>query len=59
MVNAIKLLRTTADECEQRAKHLAANATKAELFDIAAEWHWLAGEAARLNDRVKELETAA
>ena len=59
MVNAIKLLRTTADECEQRAKHLAASATKAELFDIAAEWHWLAGQAARLHDRANELGDAA
>ncbi|HZS50688.1 MAG TPA: hypothetical protein VFA54_07500 [Bryobacterales bacterium] len=59
MVNAIKVLRTTADACEQHAKQVTAGAIKAELFDIAAEWHWLAGEAARLNDRVKELETAA
>ena len=59
MVNAIKLLRATADDCERQAKQVAAGTAKAELFDITAEWHWLAGEAARLSDRVKELETAA
>jgi hypothetical protein len=59
MVNAIKLLRTTGDDCERQAKQVAASATKAELFDIAAEWHWLAGQAARLHDRAKELATAA
>jgi len=59
MIDAIKALRTTADACERQAKQVAAGAIKAELFDLAAEWHWLAGEAARMHDRVKELETAA
>ena len=59
MLNAIKLLRNTADACEEQAKHVHEGRAKAELFDIAAEWHWLAGEAARLHDRVKQLEPNA
>jgi hypothetical protein len=59
MITAIRLLRTTADACERQAKQVPAGAIKAELFDLAAEWHWLAGEAARLHDRAKELEAAA
>jgi hypothetical protein len=58
MTNAIALLRKTADECERHAREVAFGATQTELFDIAAEWHWLAGEAARLLDRVKEIEAA-
>ena len=58
MVNAIKLLRATADECEQRAKQVAAR-DQGRIFDIAAEWHWLAGQAARLHDRANELGNAA
>ncbi len=59
MVDAIKLLRTTGDDCERQAKQVAARETRAELFDLAAEWHWLAGQAARLHDRAKALGTAA
>ena len=58
MVNAIKLLRTKADECEHKAKQTPFGTAQAELYDIAAEWHWLAGEAAKLLDRAKELEPA-
>jgi hypothetical protein len=59
MINAIKLLRTTADACEQQAKQVVEAPARAELFDIAAEWHWLAGEAARLHERAKQLAPAA
>jgi hypothetical protein len=59
MTNAIALLRKTADECERHARQAAFGSMQAELFDMAAEWHWLAGEAARLLERVKELEFAA
>jgi len=56
MTNAIELLRTTADKCERRAKDTRDRVIKAELFDMTAQWHWLAGEAAKLNDRAKELQ---
>ena len=58
MVNAIRLIRTKADECEQLAKQRPFGTAQAELYDIAAEWHWLAGEAAKLLDRASELEVA-
>ena len=48
MVNAIELLRATADKCERRAKAANDQAIAAELADMTAQWHWLAGEAAKL-----------
>ena len=59
MINAIKLLRTTGDACERKARQVTFGATQAELYDIAAEWHWLAGEAAKLYEKEKDLESAA
>ena len=58
MINAIALLRKTADECARAAKEAADYAERAELTDMAAEWHWLASEAARMHGRVRELECA-
>ena len=58
MINAIELLRTTADKCERKAKNTKDRAISAELFDMTAEWHWLARKAANLHDRAKQLETA-
>ncbi len=55
MIDAIALLRKTADECEKRAKTARALAAQSDLMDIAAEWHWLAGRAAMLHDRIREL----
>jgi hypothetical protein len=55
MINAIELLRTTADKCERQAKDTKDRAIKAELFDMTAEWHWLARKAANLHDRAKQL----
>ena len=56
MNQAIALLRRTAEECESRAREPdSAWAVKAEMMDIAAKWHWLAGEAASLCKRSKEL----
>jgi hypothetical protein len=55
MINAIETLRTTADKCECQAKHSDDRAIKAELFDMTAEWHWLARKAALLHDRAKQL----
>jgi hypothetical protein len=57
MINAIDLLRTTADKCERQAKDKKDRVIKAELIDMAAQWHLLAGEATRLNDRANQLET--
>jgi hypothetical protein len=57
MISAIHLLRTTADQCERQAKQANDRVLKAELFDMTAQWHWLAGEAANLYERAKQLET--
>ena len=59
MINAIALLRKTADECEDRARRASPGDAQAELMDIAAEWHWLAGRAAMLHDRAMQVEIAA
>jgi hypothetical protein len=56
MINAIEVLRHTADKCEHRAKTSTDEKVKAELFDISARWHLLAGEAAKLCDRTAQLE---
>ncbi len=56
MNDAIDMLRKTADECERQARLVSDRGVKAELFDMTAQWHWLAGEAAKLNDRAKELQ---
>ena len=56
MIEAIALLRRSADECECRArKPDSAGAVKAEMMDVAAKWHWLAGEAAILCKKSNEL----
>jgi hypothetical protein len=60
MIEAIALLRRIADECECRARtadHGGA-VIQAETMDIAAKWHWLAGEATKLCERSKELNGA-
>ena len=58
MINAIWLLRTTADKCERKAKDANDRAIKGELFDMTVEWHLLARKAALLHDRTKELEVS-
>lgn len=56
MIEAIALLRRTADECERRARRPgSAGTVKAEMMDVVAKWHWLAAEAAMLCRRSKEL----
>jgi hypothetical protein len=56
MIEAIAMMRSTADECECRARKLnGARAVNAELMDVAAKWHLLAGQAAVLCKRSKEL----
>jgi hypothetical protein len=58
MISAIGLLRATADKCERQAKSTNDRVIKAELFDITAQWHWLAGEAAKLYDRSEQIGNA-
>jgi hypothetical protein len=55
MIDAIARLRSTADECECRARKSDSAEVKTEMMDLAARWHWLAGEAAILCRRSKEL----
>ena len=55
MINAIELLRAAGDECERQANDTRDRATKAELFDMTTQCHWLAGEAAKLHDKVKNI----
>ena len=59
MINAIDLLRTTADKCERRAKDATDRAVKVELFDMTVEWHLLARKAAYLHERTKQLEASS
>jgi hypothetical protein len=58
MIGAIELLRQPADKCEHKAKTTSDQKVKAELYDMTARWHWLAGEVARLHDRGAQLEKA-
>jgi len=58
MIRAVEFLRNRADECEARAMKMPDKAVQAELVDICAEMHWLAGEATKLLKRIKQLEAA-
>lgn len=59
MITAIGLLRQTADSCEHKARTATDQAIKAELYDMSAQWHWLAGEAAKLHERAGQIENAS
>ena len=59
MRDAIKVLRSTADNCERLARKAKASALKSELFDITANWHYLAGEAEKLHQREIEVEAGS
>jgi hypothetical protein len=59
MRNAIKTLRSAADDCESHARLVKEPLIKAELFDITAMWHYLAGEAEKLHRREMEIEMQA
>ena len=59
MRNAIKVLRSAADACESQARIAKEAPIKAELFDITAKWHYLAGEAEKLYQREMEIEIKA
>jgi hypothetical protein len=58
MINAIGLLRATADKCECKARNAKNPDIKTELFDMTAEWYGLVRKAANLNDRTNQIETA-
>ncbi|MDI1265704.1 MAG: hypothetical protein PS018_20855 [bacterium] len=56
MIEALALLRRTAEACELEAREPDnAAMVRAEMMDLAAKWHWLAGEAATLCRKRKEL----
>jgi len=58
MKKTISALREAADECERRAR-LATNRTvQAELYDLTAQWHWLAGQVAEVSEKSEESELA-
>jgi hypothetical protein len=59
MRNAIKVLRSKADDCESQARAAKGSLIKAELFDITARLHHLAGEAEKLYQRELEIEIEA
>jgi hypothetical protein len=56
MIRTIEALRKAADECEQRAELSSDRKAKAELYDLSAQWHWLAGQVAELCEKSEELE---
>ena len=59
MVEAIALLRKIAEECECRARKAdLGSAIQAEMMDMAAQWHYLAGKASKLCERSKDLNGA-
>ena len=55
MKDAIRLLRNAADKSEGRARQAVYGQAQAEMVDIAAGWHLLSGEAAKLLVRYDEL----
>ena len=58
MCNAIKTLRSAADDCEIHARVVKEPLIKAEVFNITAMWHYLAGEAAKLHlSVIRQFET--
>jgi len=57
MTRTIQALRKAAEEYEQRAKLSSDRNLQAELYDLAARWHWLAGQVGDLSQKSEELET--
>ena len=55
----VQLLKSTADDCESQAKAAKGSLIKAELFDITARLHYLAGEVEKLYQRELEIEIQA
>jgi hypothetical protein len=58
MTRTIQALREAADACERRAKLTSDRTAQAELYDLTAQWHWLAGQIAELSEKSEELEAA-
>lgn len=56
MIKTIEALRKAADECERRAKATSDRAARAELYDLTAQWHWLAKQVAELSEKSVESE---
>jgi len=57
MIRTIQALRKAAEEYEQRARLSSDRKVQAELYDLAARWHWLAGQVGALSQESEELET--
>jgi hypothetical protein len=58
MTNEIELLRQSAGKIAQKAATTRDLGLQADLYDMAARWHWLAGETTKLNERANKLEAA-
>ena len=43
----------TDEECQRRADLSSDRAIKAELLELATQWHWLARQAAQLCERTE------
>ena len=56
MIKTIEALRKAADECERRARTTSDRAASAELYDLTAQWHWLAKQVAELSEKSAEAE---
>ena len=55
MIETIARLRQIADDTERLAKADRGRQSRPEMIDLAAKWHWLASEAAKLCKRGREL----
>ena len=58
MKRTIQALREAADECERRARSTTDRTVQAELYDLTAQWHWLAGQVAKVSEKSEEVELA-
>jgi hypothetical protein len=56
MIDAVRVLRAEADECERLANGTKDRTIRGEVADTTVRWHWLAGEMAKLYNRRRQLE---
>ena len=56
MKKTILALREAADACERRARLTTDRTVQAELFDLTAQWHWLAAQVAEASEKSEEFE---
>jgi hypothetical protein len=54
----IEVFRKTADECQRRADLSSDRVIKAELLELATQWHWLARQVAELCERTEAVPLA-